>query len=309
MRSLTILVKYLIIKEHKGLKMATSLLTLIDDIASVLDDVAILTKAAAKKTSGVIGDDLALNAQQVNGLSPDKELPIIYAVAKGALLNKVILVPAAMLITFFMPSLITVFLLIGGAYLCFEGVEKILEKFLHSKENHIQEVISEEDRIKGAIKTDFILSAEIIVISLGSMVGGTVLNQFISLSIISVLMTFGVYGLVAMIVKIDDLGLLMMTKSSSILKKIGSFLLVVTPYLMKILGVVGTIAMFLVGGGIITHAIPSIHHALEQISSESTRSMVSLLVDGTVGVLAGLLIVGALLLFKKVKGHKNELSQ
>ncbi len=262
----------------------SSFLTLLDDITTVLDDVAAMSKIAAKKTAGVLGDDLALNANQVNGVNPDRELPIVWAVAKGSFVNKLILIPLALLLSNFLPIVINPLLMLGGAYLCFEGAEKIIEskekiisffKKIIGKE--IQEevkdkheiehkknittlteedlLVAEKDKIKGAIKTDFILSAEIIVISLGAAVGGTFLTQALTLSAIGVAMTVGVYGLVAGIVKIDDLGIYLKNKSSSLQQSIGEKLLNLAPKLMKVLSIVGTLAMFTVGGNIIVHGM------------------------------------------------------
>jgi len=257
----------------------SSLLALIDDIASVLDDVALLTKVAAKKTSGVLGDDLALNAEQVSGVRAERELPVVWAVAKGSFKNKLILVPAALLISAFVPWLVTPLLMIGGAFLCYEGFEKLAHKFLHSAEENAAEheaitqalldpavdlVAFEQEKIKGAIRTDFILSAEIIVIALGTVKDAAFSMQVSVVCGIAMLMTVGVYGLVAGIVKLDDAGLyLVKHASASVLGKLkyglGKALLLFAPKLMKSLSVIGTVAMFLVGGGILLHGIPAAH--------------------------------------------------
>ncbi len=263
----------------------TSLLALLDDIATVLDDVALLTKVAAKKTAGVLGDDLALNAEQVSGVRADRELPVVWAVAKGSFKNKLILVPAALTISAFSPWAITPLLMVGGAYLCYEGFEKVAHKLLHSKQEdevehaEIIEAISnpdvdivafEKNKIKGAIRTDFILSAEIIVIALGTVKGVPMLTQVLVVSGIALVMTIGVYGLVAGIVKLDDAGLHLIQEKASgawagFKRALGRGILRVAPYLMKTLSIVGTAAMFLVGGGILVHGIPMaydlIHHA------------------------------------------------
>lgn len=284
--------------------MATGFLALLDDIVTILDDVAVLTKIATKKTSGVIGDDLALNAQQMGGISPEKELPIIYAVAKGALINKAILVPLAIIISYFTPSIIPIMLMFGGAYLCFEGVEKVLEKLFHFNHDKGEEkVLTEADKIKGAIRTDFILSAEIIVISLASISHGNLLSRIIALSVISVIMTIGVYGLVALIVKLDDMGLHFIKSSNVAVRKMGTVLLHSAPILMKILAVVGTIAMFLVGGGIIAHGIPVISHSLDGVtfSQPWMGTLASITLEGTVGILAGLLVLGGVTVYHKAK--------
>ncbi|MBY0237311.1 MAG: DUF808 domain-containing protein, partial [Burkholderiaceae bacterium] len=243
---------------------ASSLLLLIDDIAAVLDDVALLSKAAAKQTTGVLGDDLALNAQQVSGVAADRELPVVWAVAKGSFKNKAILVPAALAISAWAPWAVTPLLMVGGAYLCFEGFEKLAHKYLHSAEDLAadqaalsqaaldpqQDLLAfEADKVRGAIRTDFILSAEIIAITLGTVSAAAFSTQVLVLSGIAVLMTVGVYGLVAGIVKLDDAGLYLSRREGSLSQRFGRLLLVAAPWLMKALAVAGTAAMFLVGGG------------------------------------------------------------
>ena len=295
----------------------TSLLALIDDIATILDDVALMTKVAAKKTAGVLGDDLALNAQQVVGVQADREIPVVLAVAKGSAINKLILVPSALLISFFLPWLITPLLMLGGLFLCFEGAEKLVHKYLHADEAddhaarvealadaNVDMVAFEKDKIKGAVRTDFILSAEIIVISLGSAAGATLLNQTLVLVIISVAMTIGVYGLVAGIVKIDDLGLHLLKKTSNAAQTTGRILLSAAPKLMKFLSVAGTIAMFLVGGGILVHGVPALHHGVEDLShlTGMFSSLTGALLNGAIGLLAGAVVVAILMLFQKLRG-------
>ncbi|MBL8525112.1 MAG: DUF808 domain-containing protein [Betaproteobacteria bacterium] len=298
--------------------MASSLLTLLDDIATILDDVSVMTKVATKKTAGVLGDDLALNAQQVAGVKADRELPVVWAVAKGSMKNKAILVPAALAISAFLPWAITPLLMIGGAFLCFEGFEKIAHKFLHSKSEddaHHKElaqaladpavdmVAMEQDKIKGAIRTDFILSAEIIVISLGTVATAAFGKQVAVLVGISILMTVGVYGLVAGIVKLDDLGLWLTQKTSSAAQAIGRAILAAAPYLMKFLSIAGTAAMFLVGGGILVHGIPPLHHVVEgwMQSSGGIGSVIEMLVNGVVGIVAGALVLGVVSLIGKLR--------
>jgi len=279
-----------------------SLLALLDDIATVLDDVALLTKVAAKKTAGVLGDDLALNAQQVAGVKAERELPVVWAVAKGSAVNKAILVPSALALSAFAPWAVTPVLMIGGAYLCFEGFEKIAHKFLHRKEEDqakhaelvqalsdpsVDLVAFEKDKIRGAVRTDFILSAEIIVITLGTVADAAFLTQVAVLAGIAVLMTIGVYGLVAGIVKIDDAGVYLSRQASAIARGVGVALVGAAPWLMKFLSVAGTAAMFLVGGGIIVHGIPplaAIDHALSP--------WISFLFSGAAGVLAGAAVFG-----------------
>ncbi len=246
-----------------------SLFTLLDDIASVLDDVALMTKVAAKKTAGVVGDDLALNANQVTGAAAEREIPIVWEVAKGSLVNKVILIPIALLLAAFAPKWITPLLMIGGAYLCFEGAEKLLHKIL-PQDDHAEKPIvtdslnSEKEKIRGAIRTDFILSAEIVILALGamddSMGKATMLSKVVALSLVGVGMTVAVYGLVAMIVKMDDLGFHLMRKPSKLVQWLGKGLVRFVPWLMRGLSVVGTLAMFMVGGGIFVHNVAWLHH-------------------------------------------------
>ena len=269
-----------------------SLLALIDDIASILDDVAAMTKVAAKKTAGVLGDDLALNAQQVAGVHADRELPVVWAVAVGSLKNKGILVPAALAISAFLPWLVTPLLMIGGLYLCFEGVEKLAHKFLHPvAEAEAVEEVSEADKIQGAIRTDFVLSAEIIVIALGTVADKPFMTQVAVLTGIGVLRTVGVYGIVAAIVKMDDLGLYWVGKTNALLRVMGRGLLLAAPKLMKALAVLGTAAMFLVGGSILVHGLPPVHHLIVDIAgSGGFRALVvPPLGDMVVGVIGGIL--------------------
>ncbi|MCW0405069.1 DUF808 domain-containing protein [Xanthomonas sacchari] len=293
-----------------------SLFTLLDDIATLLDDVSILTKVAAKKTAGVLGDDLALNAQQVTGVNADRELPVVWAVAKGSLLNKAILVPAALAISAWLPWAITPLMMIGGAFLCFEGVEKLAHRFLHSKEEdaarHAQQVQAladqqvdvvalEKDKVKGAIRTDFILSAEIIVLSLGVVAGVPFVQQVAVLVAIALAMTAGVYGLVAGIVKLDDLGLYLSRKGAAA-ATIGRGILWLAPWLMRTLSIAGTAAMFLVGGGILVHSIGPLHHAIEGIApTGGLGSLVLALGNALVGIVAGAVVLAVVLGIKKVR--------
>lgn len=248
-------------------RMATSLLLLLDDIASVLDDVSAMTKVAVKKTAGVLGDDLALNAKQVSGVSTARELPVVWAVARGSAINKLILVPAALAIGWFVPWAVTPLLMAGGAYLCYEGAEKVLHKLLHAGAADHASNADEPSRIAGAIRTDFILSAEIIVITLGVVAGRPFVTQLAVLLAISTAMTFGVYGLVAGIVKLDDLGLMLVGNPSAVLRVIGRGILAAAPWLMRGLSFAGTAAMFLVGGGIVAHGIPSLHEAAHDLAA------------------------------------------
>lgn len=291
----------------------TSLLALLDDIATILDDVSIMTKVAAKKTSGVLGDDLALNAEQVSGVRAERELPVVWAVAKGSFVNKLILVPAALLISAFLPWLITPLLMVGGAFLCYEGCEKLLHKFLHSgneEETEHQELLQavrnekvdlvafEKSKIKGAVRTDFILSAEIIVISLGAVQSATFAVQVAAICAIAVLMTVGVYSLVAGIVKLDDAGMYLMQApeggtGAAARIALGKGILAVAPWLMKTLTVVGTAAMFLVGGGILVHGIPGAQdwiHPLQDMAGAMSW-LVTLLINLVAGIVAGALVL------------------
>ena len=302
---------------------AGSLLALLDDIATMLDDVAVMTKVAAKKTAGVLGDDLALNAQQVTGVDASREIPVVWAVAKGSFINKLILVPAALAISYFIPWLITPLLMIGGAYLCFEGFEKIAHKLLHSKhedkahENELAQAVAdpkvdlvalEKDKIKGAIRTDFILSAEIIVIALGTVATATFSEQVAVVSLIALVMTVGVYGLVAGIVKLDDLGLYMMMRKGKsffkqVVRKVGTWLLNLTPYLMRTLSILGTAAMFLVGGSIIGHGIPALHHLTEPMRNIS--ALLPILFDGVLGLIVGAICVALFTIYTKIMPKKQ----
>ncbi len=303
--------------------MASSFFALFDDIATLLDDVAAMTKVAAKKTAGVLGDDLALNANQVAGVNADRELPVVWAVAKGSFINKLILVPFALLINFFAPWLITPMLLIGGAYLCFEGVEKLVHTYLHKKQAdaehhaHASAVLNEKvdllnfekEKIKGAIRTDFILSAEIIVIALGTVQTLPFMQKAIVLSLVSVLMTMGVYGLVALIVKLDDMGLhLIRERQDALNQTLGRILIQTAPWLMKALSVLGTLAMFLVGGGIITHNWPWLHHGIEHLTQQMqvlsglpqlSQIVLPTLADFLIGLLLGFIVLLGVQLVQK----------
>ncbi len=316
--------------------MASSLLLLLDDIATVLDDVAVMTKAAVKKTAGVLGDDLALNAKQVTGVRPARELPVVWAVARGSALNKLILVPAALATSWLAPWAITPLLMAGGGYLCFEGVEKILHGLLqradhagHADEDHyeaarraalteavadptIDPVAVESQKITGAIRTDFILSAEIIVITLGVVAGKPFLTQLAVLVAISAAMTVGVYGLVAGIVKLDDLGALLAGRPSAAAQALGRGILAAAPWLMRALSIAGTSAMFLVGGGIIAHGIPAVHHAVhdgvatilgEAHGPSTVATLLTMAADAAVGILVGLALVAALSLGSRLAGY------
>jgi hypothetical protein len=299
----------------------TSLLSLIDDIATLLDDVALLTKVAARKTAGVLGDDLALNAQQVAGVRADRELAVVWAVAKGSLLNKAILVPVALIISAVAPWAVRPLLMVGGAFLCYEGLEKLTHQFLRSKNNEdaphhdklvrvvsapgLDHVAMEKEKIKGAVRTDFILSAEIIVISLGSVATAPFITRVLVLTGIALIMTVGVYGLVAGIVKLDDGGLSLSQRtgdaySARVQRALGAGILATAPWLMRGLAVAGTAAMFLVGGGILTHGIPGAHSWIERsadgmaplpVIGGALQWLTPFMLDGVAGILAGTLVL------------------
>ncbi|QCO66956.1 DUF808 family protein [Luteimonas yindakuii] len=295
-----------------------SLLTLLDDIAALLDDVALLTKAATKKTAGVLGDDLALNAQQVAGVRAARELPVVWAVFKGSLVNKLILVPAALLISQFLPWLVVPLMMIGGAYLCYEGFEKIVHKLSHrgdrpDPEARVQAVLEAEEtpqemekqKIRGAIRTDFILSAEIIVLSLAVVANEALLTRSVTLSVVALAVTIGVYGLVAAIVKMDDAGLWMSHRQGVLVPATGRALVYSAPWLMKALGILGTIAMFLVGGGIFVHNVDVLHRLLEVMERAGLPGFVAdALASLVIGLVVGALVLAAVSLFGRLRGQK-----
>lgn len=289
----------------------TSLLILIDDITLMLDDVAAMSKLAAKKTAGVLGDDLALNAQQVTGIRAERELPVVWAVAKGSVRNKVILVPAALAISTWLPVAVTPLLMIGGAYLCFEGVEKLAHPLLHShdedaahhealsaalKDESVDLVAFEREKIEGAVRTDFILSAEIVAITLGTVTAASFTQQVLVLSGVALAVTVGVYGLVAAIVKMDDVGLYLQQRGGAVKAAVGRGLLAAAPVMMKTLSVVGTAAMFLVGGGIVLHGLPGAHDVVHGIAHAAgtvpgigglLEAITPTVLDGVGGVVVG----------------------
>src|SRR5690606_35652176 len=299
-----------------------SLLTLLDDIATVLDDVAIMTKVAVKKTAGVLGDDLALNAEQVSGVRAERELPVVWAVLKGSVINKLILVPAALAISALAPWLVVYLLMLGGLYLCYEGVEKLWHKFAHKnevtagkKDLHkallnpaIDLVAFEKEKIKGAIRTDFVLSAEIIVIALGTINAAGFTERLLVVALIAAIMTLAVYGFVALIVKLDDMGSLLLLDErpgqwSKFKRVLGLAILNFCPWLMKGLSVVGTAAMFLVGGGILVHGIPALHHLL----AGQTLPFMGLISQGlnvVTGIVAGSLVLVVINSVLRLRGGK-----
>jgi hypothetical protein len=300
---------------------AGNLLALLDDIATILDDVAVLSKVAAKKTAGVLGDDLALNAQQVTGVASARELPVVWAVAKGSFVNKAILVPAALLISAFAPWLVTPLLMLGGAFLCFEGVEKLAHKLLRGRdedEAHHADlrraladpqgdlVALEREKIKGAVRTDFVLSAEIIVITLGTVAAAPMGTRVAVLVAIALAMTVGVYGLVAGIVKLDDVGLWLRGRAGAAAQALGTGIVRAAPWLMRALSVAGTVAMFLVGGGIVVHGVPPLHHAVEALTAGlggAAGLLVSTLADGLIGVAIGAVLVAAWMLVQRLRAR------
>jgi uncharacterized protein len=312
--------------------MASGLLMLLDDIATILDDVAVLTKVATKKTAGILGDDLAVNADQVSGIQASRELPVVWAVMKGSFVNKLILVPAALLFSSLVPWLIEPLMIVGGAYLCFEGCEKLAHKFLHPRaeaetrkqhETHVADeaidlVAAEKQKVKGAIRTDFILSAEIVVIALGTVATASFATKAGVLIAIGLLMTVGVYGLVAGIVKLDDLGLYLMksptgvagTIPKSLRFRLGQVIVAGTPYLMKLLSIAGTAAMFLVGGGILAHGIPPAHHMIESLQQRLLQiqgvggllsAMAGMVAQALLGILIGSFVLGVVELVKRLR--------
>ncbi|AMO48339.1 DUF808 domain-containing protein [Kosakonia oryzendophytica] len=297
----------------------SSLLTLLDDIATLLDDISVMGKLAAKKTAGVLGDDLSLNAQQVAGVRANRELPVVWSVARGSLLNKVILVPLALLISAVIPWAITPLLMLGGAFLCFEGVEKVLHTFEARKHKESPEARQqrlealaaqdpqqfEKDKIKGAVRTDFILSAEIVAITLGIVADAPLLNQVLILSGIAVLVTVGVYGLVGIIVKLDDMGYWLVEKKGVLAQGVGKGLLFAAPWLMKMLSVVGTLAMFLVGGGIVVHGIAPLHHAVEHFAAGQNavlQALTPVLANLVLGFVIGALVVAVMKGITRLRG-------
>ena len=326
-----------------------SLLVLLDDIASVLDDVALLTKVAAKKTAGVLGDDLALNAHQLSDLRADRELPVVWAVAKGSLRNKAILVPAALAISALIPWAVLPLLMVGGAYLCYEGVEKVLHwllhrggersdakalagddedetSFLHTAPDPLPTPVLamapedlEKQRIRGAIRTDFILSAEIVTIALGTVAHVPFLSRVLVLCGIAVLMTVGVYGFVAGVVKLDDLGVILGARSGRgawdrLVRAAGRVILGAAPWILKTLSVVGTVAMFLVGGGLLTHGVPVLYHAIESRAADAALipgvgavvgAMIPMLVNVLVGAVIGSLVLGAVALIRRLRARRT----
>ncbi|WP_312946342.1 DUF808 domain-containing protein [Superficieibacter sp.] len=296
----------------------SSLLTLLDDIATLLDDISMMGKLAAKKTAGVLGDDLSLNAQQVSGVRANRELPVVWSVAKGSLLNKVILVPLALLISAFLPWAITPLLMVGGAFLCFEGAEKILHSLHARKHKESPEARQarlaaiatqdpktfERDKVKGAIRTDFILSAEIVAITLGIVAEAPLLSQVLILSGIALVVTIGVYGIVGIIVKLDDMGYWLVEKTSVLAKAVGKTLLFIAPWLMKILSVVGTLAMFLVGGGIVVHGIAALHHGIEHFAAQQSAAiqwLIPSLANLVLGFILGLAVVAVVKLISRLR--------
>ncbi|WP_295849973.1 DUF808 domain-containing protein [uncultured Xylophilus sp.] len=297
---------------------AASLLMLIDDIASMLDDVALMTKVAAKKTAGVLGDDLALNAQQVSGVQASRELPVVWAVARGSLMNKAILVPAALAISAFAPWLITPLLMVGGAFLCYEGAEKLLHSLTRRRHRAHQSATAvepseapmpavqtltpaaEKEKVKGAVRTDFILSAEVIAIALGTVADAPFAQQVVVMVGVAVIMTIFVYGIVAGIVKLDDLGLYLSRRAGAAARATGRGILALAPWLMKALSVLGTAAMFLVGGGILVHGVPAFHHAVEAAAG---TGLLASLVQGLAGVAAGAVVLAAVSLVQRLRGR------
>jgi len=302
----------------------TGLLALLDDITTLLDDVAVFSKVAAKKTVGVLGDDLALNAEQVFGVKADRELPVVWAVAKGSFVNKLILVPLALAISAFIPWLIQPLLMMGGVYLCYEGIEKVLHVYQHrhddktkihhaiAKKQSLSDdelLILEKTKVRGAIRTDFVLSSEIIVIALGTVNGQPLLTQAFVVSIVALLVTVGVYALVGLIVRLDDIGLYLTQTKTTLIKAVGAGILTGAPWVIRLLSIIGTIAMFLVGGGIFVHGLPALHHlAQEAVTGDITKhpfisAMINTSISLFVGILLGTVVAWTLSLFQKGEKH------
>lgn len=304
----------------------TGLLALLDDITTLLDDVAVFSKVAAKKTAGVLGDDLALNAEQVSGVKADRELPVVWAVAKGSFVNKIILVPLALAISAFIPWLIQPLLMVGGAYLCYEGIEKILHVYQHRYDDKSKlhaDIVKkqslsdqallalEKTKVRGAIRTDFVLSSEIIVIALGTVNGQPLLTQAVVVSLIALLVTVGVYALVGLIVRLDDIGLHLIESKKTLISTLGTGILKSAPWVIRLLSIVGTVAMFLVGGGIVVHGLPALHHlAQSAVSGEITQfPLVSMMINTGISLLVGLLlgtvVTGGVFCLQKMRPKKQ----
>ncbi len=292
--------------------MASGIFAILDDIAALMDDVAVASKVATKKTAGILGDDLAVNADKATGFVSSREIPVLWAITKGSLLNKLIIVPIALLLNYFLPVAIKVILVLGGLYLAFEGVEKIIHYFFHKEEEkeeaQPQELLNnsaeeeEKNKIKAAITTDFILSVEIVIIALGSVLDKPLFTQIATVCLVALIATFGVYGIVALIVRMDDLGYLMITKSNNkgIIAAIGKGLVKLLPIIIRTLAVVGTLALIMVAGGIFAHEIPYLHHLVE-----TYPSVPSLVFEIIFGIVGGLLMVPLFVGFQKVFQKKK----
>ena len=285
--------------------MASGFFALLDDIAAIMDDVAVMSKIATKKTAGILGDDLAVNAEKASGFISSRELPVLWAIAKGSFLNKLIILPIAFLLSAFLPLAIIIILILGGLFLAYEGAEKIFEYFFPHKHKSIEikvqdfteaEILAiEKDKIKSAIVTDFILSVEIVIIALGTVIGKPISSQIAVVSIVAIIATVGVYGIVALIVRMDELGFKLIALSSkerSLSKTIGNILVQALPKVIKSLAVIGTIALILVAGGIFVHNIDFLHHLFPQLPS--------ILKEFCIGLIIGLLVLGIVNVFKKI---------
>lgn len=275
--------------------MATGLLALLDDIAMLMDDIAVASKFAAKKTSAVLGDDIAVTAKKTTGIASSREIPIILAIIKGSFINKAIILPIIFILNYFSPWLITPILILGGFYLSYEGAEKVIEMILHKHSGEEKKQLTEEEKIKSAIKTDFILSLEIVIIALYSVKDQPLLVQIVATTFVAILATIGVYGLVAFIVRLDDMGFYLINTGNPILEKIGKFLVFLLPWIIKFLSIIGTFAMLLVAGGIFIHNLEFLHHYLHFLPS--------LLAELLVGFFVGIVVVSGVHLFHKIKGH------
>lgn len=282
--------------------MASGIFAVLDDIAALMDDVAVASKVATRKTAAILGDDLAVNAEKATGFLASREIPVLWAITKGSFVNKLIIIPLAILLNMFFPMVIKIILIIGGCYLAFEGMEKIIHFLFHKKENHevvVEEVgvapeVAEKAKVKSAIMTDFILSVEIVIIALGTVLAEPLYVQILTVSVVALLATVGVYGIVALIVRMDDAGFRLIKKSNDqgAVSKLGHFLVKALPVVIKALSIIGTIALLMVSGGIFVHNIEYFHHLLPNIPSTIKEVLFAIVI--------GSMIVGIVTMFKKV---------
>jgi uncharacterized protein len=287
--------------------MASGIFAVLDDIAILMDDVVMMSKLATKKTAGILGDDLAVNAEKATGFVSSRELPVLWAITKGSFVNKLIILPVVFLLSYFLPALIKVILILGGLYLAYEGVHKIFEYLVSKTEKsekpdyNVEITESEQDKIKSAITTDFILSLEIVIIALGTVMGKSLQIQIMTVSIVALIATIGVYGFVALIVRMDDFGLMLISKSrgNSLMISVGNGFIKLLPLIIRLLGVVGTIALILVAGGIFVHNIEMIHHWMPSFMPSMIFEFLVGLLGGAVAMIIITLIQMLIKLFKK----------